>query len=209
MKYPKCKNPLTNTYFRRGDPYPFIEGHRIFGDESKKGLFFKQYNTKSRHPTAGEFAYMHFVTSETLELNRVQNALGMRRLAQNLSVEQRIWKHARKLHKKQHGNAKPINTVTEIYDCLLKDWKEALKARLSSDYVRICPITEENMYLSSSGAHYDNYASVHRFDNEVGYRPGNIGWISYRANRLISNASLFELQKLVSNLKKQILKKMG
>lgn len=202
MKYPKCKNPLTGAYFKRDDPYPYLEGHRIFGDKSKKGLFFKQYNMKIPHPTASEFAYMHFVTSETLELNRVQNAVGMRRLAQNSSVEQRIWKHARKLHKKQHGNAKPIHTVSEIYDCLLKDWDEAPKASPLNDCIRICPITEENMYLSSSGAHYDNYASVHRFDNEVGYRPGNIGWVSCRANRLISNASLFELQKLVSNLKK-------
>lgn len=206
MKCPKCKNPLSRTYFRRGDPYPYIEGHRIFGDESKKGLFFKQYNMQSPHPTASEFAYMHFVTSETLKLNRLQNAFGMRRLAQNSSFDQRIWKHAKKLHKKQHGDAKPINTVSEIYHSLLTDWNEAFKASLSNDYVRICPITEENMYLSSSGAHYDNYASVHRFDNEVGYRPGNIGWISYRANRLISNASLSELQKLVSNLKKLIMK---
>jgi hypothetical protein len=67
-----------------------------------------------------------------------------------------------------------------------------------------CPIFNEIEFLDDSGnvknnifANRNYSPSLDRIDNNLGYVPGNIIVISDRANRLKSNASIDELEKIV------------
>ena len=48
----------------------------------------------------------------------------------------------------------------------------------------------------------DNSPTLDRLDNSKGYIPGNVITVSYKANRMKSNATLEELRLLVENLSK-------
>lgn len=50
----------------------------------------------------------------------------------------------------------------------------------------------------------DNSASIDRIDNDKRYVKGNVWIISTKANRIKSNATLAELELLVSKLKENI-----
>ena len=39
-------------------------------------------------------------------------------------------------------------------------------------------------------------ASIDRIHNHLGYIPGNVHWVSYRANRIKADATVEELQKI-------------
>ncbi len=67
------------------------------------------------------------------------------------------------------------------------------------DWPDICPVLGIPLiYESGHGSNNDNYASIDRIDNALGYIPGNVAVISLRANKLKRDASLEELQLLVS-----------
>jgi len=47
------------------------------------------------------------------------------------------------------------------------------------------------------GSERDTAPSLHRFYHDEGYVPGNVAVISWRANRLLSDASPSELRRLL------------
>ena len=64
-----------------------------------------------------------------------------------------------------------------------------------------CPLLGYKLnYRGNKGQHNSN-ASIDRIDPTKGYVKGNVWVISYRANVLRNNASIEELELLVSNLK--------
>ena len=58
-----------------------------------------------------------------------------------------------------------------------------------------CPVLGIPVYFNT-GQVNDNSISFDRINNDIGYIPGNIIAISYRANRLKSDATLQELQSI-------------
>ena len=63
-----------------------------------------------------------------------------------------------------------------------------------------CPLLGLRLDRNRIGPRENNSPSLDRFDSTLGYVPGNIWVISWRANQLKSNATLAELQLLVSSL---------
>lgn len=62
-----------------------------------------------------------------------------------------------------------------------------------------CPILGIKLDYSGDGeGDRDNFASVDRFDSAIGYLPGNVTVISYRANWLKQDATLDELKRIVT-----------
>lgn len=50
--------------------------------------------------------------------------------------------------------------------------------------------------VRNEGLRRDNSPTLDRIRNELGYVPGNVAVVSYRANRLKSDASLDELRAI-------------
>lgn len=66
-----------------------------------------------------------------------------------------------------------------------------------------CPVL--GMALDPSAfARADNMPSLDRIDNSMGYIPGNVWVISWKANRIKGEASLAELEQLVGALRNRI-----
>ena len=64
----------------------------------------------------------------------------------------------------------------------------------------VCPLLEIPLKKNRGKMQYNSY-SLDRKDSSLGYIPGNVWIISYRANWLKNNATLEELKLLVKNLK--------
>ena len=60
---------------------------------------------------------------------------------------------------------------------------------------KVCPVLGITM-TRGSGRHIDSSPSLDRIIPELGYVPGNVAVISWRANRIKSDASAEELQKI-------------
>lgn len=61
-----------------------------------------------------------------------------------------------------------------------------------------CPVLGIKLEIGGGRDQVDNSPSIDRFDNSKGYTPDNIRIISYRANRLKSDAELQELKAVVA-----------
>jgi hypothetical protein len=70
------------------------------------------------------------------------------------------------------------------------------------DFPKTCPLLGMELDYLTTSFRADNYPTYDRIDNMKGYVKGNVHVISWKANRLKSNASLEELQILVRNLEK-------
>lgn len=201
-KYPKTINPLTGKPFKRGEEWPFIRSHPVFGDESKCGLKFKQYCLKKRDPNHNGYAYMHWVNPEILSRNKFNNNVAMRRNTYNNSVENLILTRTKKIFNRQFPSGKPSLELTELYSHLLGLWNNLGEPEVGrNNHVRICPLLGKPMILGGSIFNRDDWATVHRIDNTKGYSMGNLRWISYRANRVISNITSDEILLIARNLK--------
>ena len=66
----------------------------------------------------------------------------------------------------------------------------------------VCPLIGIPLEISSKG-HSPNSPSIDRIDCDKGYVKGNVWIVSYKANTVKSDASLEELEMLVSNLRKK------
>lgn len=67
----------------------------------------------------------------------------------------------------------------------------------------MCPLL--NIALDwDSPPYHDNTPSLDRIDNSKGYIKGNVHWVSWRANRLMSNMQPDEIFMLAQNYKKDI-----
>lgn len=63
-----------------------------------------------------------------------------------------------------------------------------------------CPILGIRLESAFGGKALDNSPSLDRIDSNLGYVPGNVWIISFRANTIKNNATVEELQKLVDVL---------
>lgn len=61
-----------------------------------------------------------------------------------------------------------------------------------------CPVLGLKLEIGGGKEQVDNSPSIDRFDNSKGYTPENVRVISYRANRLKSDATLQELKAVVA-----------
>jgi hypothetical protein len=57
------------------------------------------------------------------------------------------------------------------------------------------------MVFGGTGSIKDNSASVDRFDTAKGYIKGNVWIISYKANRMKSNATIDDIKKVSDYMK--------
>lgn len=69
--------------------------------------------------------------------------------------------------------------------------------RVPSHCPILCIPLQSHLGLGRTGHHVDYSPSIDRIDNSRGYTPDNIVIVSYRANRLKSDASIEELRKIV------------
>lgn len=68
-----------------------------------------------------------------------------------------------------------------------------------------CPLLGIRINYAASGrGAVDESPSLDRIDNSKGYVKGNVWIVSWRANRIKSNASIFELEIITRNLRKRM-----
>ncbi|MGE3333610.1 MAG: hypothetical protein AB7I36_08200 [Rhodospirillaceae bacterium] len=61
---------------------------------------------------------------------------------------------------------------------------------------KTCPVLGIDIRLSNGGFN-DNSPTLDRVDNALGYVPGNVVVVSWRANRIKCDAAIDELRKIV------------
>lgn len=66
---------------------------------------------------------------------------------------------------------------------------------------KTCPLLNIPLFFPEHGR-CSNTPSMDRKDNSKGYIKGNVHVVSYRANAIKNNASIYELELLLENLKK-------
>jgi hypothetical protein len=66
-----------------------------------------------------------------------------------------------------------------------------------------CPVLGIPIY-KGSGSFHRNSPSVDRFDPKLGYVPGNVQIVSWRANELKKDGTLEEFRKIVAFMEKQL-----
>jgi hypothetical protein len=103
----------------------------------------------------------------------------------------------------------PASTHTQATARTLNKARERATAEgtpfdLDLEYIRsiypacgLCPILGIPMIWGQQTGR-DNSPSLDRRDPDKGYVKGNVAWISFRANRIKSDASLSELKSIVS-----------
>ena len=74
---------------------------------------------------------------------------------------------------------------------------------LEEIWTGICPIfnIDINYNNKGKGSYHINQAHLDRFNPEYGYIKGNVMWISGRANRIKYNATIDELEKILTYMK--------
>lgn len=105
-------------------------------------------------------------------------------------------------HRRNKRKLDPINHM--LHQAKDRAKKRGLEFSLARQDVQIpthCPVLGIPLSVSA-GRHSDNSPTLDRIDNDRGYVKGNVGVISFRANRFKSNASVEELEALVIYLRK-------
>jgi hypothetical protein len=67
-----------------------------------------------------------------------------------------------------------------------------------------CPVLGIELLYGGTGSIKDNSASIDRFDTTKGYIKGNVWIISHKANRMKSNATLDEIEKVYEYMKLEL-----
>ena len=62
------------------------------------------------------------------------------------------------------------------------------------DIPKICPVLRIPLFLDGKTSPRDNWVSLDRIDSRQGYVPGNVEFISWRANTLKKNATSEEMK---------------
>lgn len=117
----------------------------------------------------------------------------------------------RKATKKCRDKIKQNDPIKHILQNMLWDSRKRAKKKgwehtLSYDdlikaFTTHCPVTGvELLWECGHGKPQENSPSLDRIDSTLGYTPDNIWIISYRINRIKNDATLLELQQLVSKL---------
>lgn len=96
-------------------------------------------------------------------------------------------------------------------DRLLRYW-QTKRHRVKVDYTVTCEYLREIWtdicpalgIPISLGLHQssDNLAHLDRIDPNLGYVEGNVQWLSAKANRIKTNASIQELEKVLAHMRK-------
>lgn len=89
-------------------------------------------------------------------------------------------------------NAKYRAKRNGIEFSITKEW-------VAMSAVKICPLLEIELDYGASKS-CDESASIDRIDSSKGYTPENCKIISFKANRIKSNATLQDLQKIAKNM---------
>ena len=98
-----------------------------------------------------------------------------------------------------NGRIKNIRARSKIKNLEFNLTEEYLESIYPTE--GICPLL--NIALDwDSPPYHDNTPSLDRIDNSKGYIKGNVHWVSWRANRLMSNMQPDEIFMLAQNYKK-------
>lgn len=84
--------------------------------------------------------------------------------------------------------------------------RKGIEFRITQDdihFPEVCPLLDIPIKISAFGIRHDS-PSLDRKDSSKGYTPENVWVVSTRANILKNNASIEELDTLVSNLKRHL-----
>ena len=121
--------------------------------------------------------------------NKVKSCGCIRKKAGGLShtIEYRMWKSAKDRAKKKNWN---FNLLYE--DIIIP---------------KMCPLLDIPLKIHSTREHHYDAPSLDRIDSEKGYTKDNIWVISHRANQIKNDATIEELEKITSNLKKLLTEK--
>lgn len=68
-----------------------------------------------------------------------------------------------------------------------------------------CPVLGIEMVFGGTGSIQDNSASIDRFDTTQGYIKGNVWIISYKANRMKSDATIDDIKKVYDYMKVNVM----
>lgn len=71
-------------------------------------------------------------------------------------------------------------------------------------YPEYCPVFGIKLQWGQGNGISENSPSLDRLDPNKGYIPGNVQYMSWRANRIKNNATLEEMEKLYNWYKKQV-----
>lgn len=93
-----------------------------------------------------------------------------------------------------------------VHKAKIRSKKDGIPFALTPDDLQIpktCPLLGIDLDLSSSGRS-GSMPSLDKIIPERGYVPGNVWVVSWRANRIKSDASIWELEALARNLRRAI-----
>jgi hypothetical protein len=119
----------------------------------------------------------------------------------NLIVPAKIQNHKNKYDKKTAAGKWIERSKTGKYR---KERKQLLVTDYENIIVKRCPLLNIKLdYENCTSKHMpDNYATLDRINPKLGYVPGNVQIISYKANRIKNSATLKEMKLIVKNWSK-------
>lgn len=85
--------------------------------------------------------------------------------------------------------------------------EKGLEFNIQPDDVTIpthCPLLGTPILVGQSFSHREAAPTLDRIDNSKGYVKGNVWVISYRANRIKTDATVEELETVAANLRKRL-----
>jgi hypothetical protein len=93
-----------------------------------------------------------------------------------------------------------------LYEAKKRATKKGIDFSINADDLvipEVCPVLGIPIIISSSGSGTSNSPSLDRVDSSQGYTPCNVRVISWRANRLKSDATLHEVESLAKYMREQ------
>lgn len=190
------KDPTTNKFFIRGAKWPYRAEHPLYGRHHKNyGKVFYQYVLNKRDLDFPKYAYTYWVEETKLDEKRKQNKVWMRQDKIDESCDSALKRKARKKWQRAFKYTKPTVSLEDFTLTIRTAWLSSQKVN-GDDGVRLCPVLDIPMYMHGGVADLDNLASIHRVDNSMGYGLDNVIWVSHRANRLISDMTFDEIEKI-------------
>ena len=172
----------------------------------------QQLDIAKRYASGQSYKQIYFETG----INGATAASYIRRKHPNLQ-KRNEWKRAEKIQRGMKKLTADLGCseakAQAIYAAMLDRFDNKRKAAEASGHVftiafddlkfpLICPYLEIELDYFQQNCKSDNYPTFDRIDNTKGYVKGNVLIVSWRGNRLKSNACYQELHKLVTNLQK-------
>lgn len=118
----------------------------------------------------------------------------LRKSAHNKKKRQENPVHFMWLASKNRAKKKRLEFTISEQDIVLPEFCPVFGTKMS--------VGEGSFLMRRGGGESDSY-SLDRIDNDLGYVPGNVAVISWRANRLKANSSISDLEKIIAWMKSQ------